>query len=77
MPMVLGAWPRLLDSEKAALYLGISKRFLLDCVANHTLPAPKRIGARVLWDKHVLDQFVDVMFGNDQPEAKGSNFFGD
>ena len=55
--------PRLLNADLAALYLGVSKRYFLDCVSKHKLPASVSIGRRVLWDRRILDQFVDALVG--------------
>lgn len=70
--------PRLLSADLASCYMGISKRNFLDRVSTYELPQPRRIGTRVLWDRHTLDEYVDALFGADaEPEAKGNNFFGD
>lgn len=69
--------PRLLSADHAAIYLGISKRYLLDCVSKHKLPAPISMGRRVLWDRRILDQFVDALVGlpanDDMPSGAPAN----
>lgn len=64
------SWPRLLSSDLAATYLGISRTNFLARVSQHVLPQPRKIGERVLWDRLLLDDFVDALFGkapaNDQ-----------
>jgi predicted DNA-binding transcriptional regulator AlpA len=57
------SWPRLLSADLAAAYLGISRRNMLERVAQHMLPAPLKIGERTLWDIRALDRFVDALMG--------------
>lgn len=53
-------WPRLMSVEIAAEYLSISKATLtmlqVECV---------RIGKRRLYDRSVLDRYVDALSGSD------------
>lgn len=53
--------PRLLSSSLAAEYLGISERSFIRLLDDHILLNPVRIGRRVLWDKKVLDLYVDYL----------------
>jgi predicted DNA-binding transcriptional regulator AlpA len=53
--------PRLLGAPLAAAYLGISERTLERLWRSERLPAPHRIGARLLWDRLLLDQYVDAL----------------
>lgn len=50
--------PRLLSSAMAAEYLGISERTFRKI---DSLPPPVRIGRRVLWDRNILDDWVDTV----------------
>jgi excisionase family DNA binding protein len=53
--------PRLLSAELAAAYLSISPRGFEKLWRTGRLPAPHRLGRRVLWDRKLLDQFVDIL----------------
>jgi len=69
--------PRLLSAELAALYVGISKSNFLARVTTHEIPQPRRLGKRVLWDRHTLDAYIDALFGIENAEAAEANDFGD
>lgn len=56
-------WPRRMDADLAARYLSVSKTTFLSRVAKKAYPAPMREGKRVLWDRRLLDRFVDAQFG--------------
>lgn len=51
-------WPRLMGVDLAARYLGIGATTLRD-----KGPTPKRIGARVLYDRRDLDRWADTLDG--------------
>ncbi|WP_447752042.1 helix-turn-helix transcriptional regulator [Sphingopyxis fribergensis] len=53
--------PRLLGSEMAAAYLGISERTLDHVRHREGFPKPLRLGRRILWDRKALDEFVDSL----------------
>lgn len=57
-------WPRLMAVHLAARYLGIGVTTL-----RHKGPEPKRIGARVLYDRRDLDRWADAL--NGQPLDAG------
>jgi len=59
--------PRLLSAELAAAYLSISPRGFEKLWRTGHLPAPHRLGRRVLWDRKLLDQFVDILSSLHQP----------
>jgi excisionase family DNA binding protein len=48
-------YPRALAAE----YLGISPSFFSQLVRDGSIPGPKRIGARVVWDRYDLDEYFD------------------
>jgi excisionase family DNA binding protein len=73
MPFV----PLLLSARNAALYLGISETNFVDRVRTGELPQPRRIGNRVLWHRHTLDQYAAALFGLDDEDSGEVNFFGD
>ena len=47
--------PRGLSREEAAEYIGISPSKFDELVKTGTMPCPKEIGARRVWDRHGLD----------------------
>jgi predicted DNA-binding transcriptional regulator AlpA len=57
--------PRLLDIEQTALYLSISAKTIRNRVGPRAVKPfpikPKRIGARVLFDKKDLDNYIDSL----------------
>ena len=53
----LPGWPRLLSRRQAACYLGVSPG-TLDA---HVGITPLRVGGRRLWDRSVLDRYVDSL----------------
>lgn len=65
----LPAWPRLLGAELAAAYCGISKSTFVARVGFGQLPAPVRLGRRSLWDRQILDRFIDALVGANDDET--------
>ena len=63
--------PRLLDEPTAAAYLGIGKTgFRMRWKDRKELPQPHRIGERLLWDRKLLDRYVDALSGIEaEPEG--------
>jgi predicted DNA-binding transcriptional regulator AlpA len=51
-----GCLPRGLNREEAAAYVGVSASKFTQMVADHRMPAPKAIDARLVWDRHALDR---------------------
>ncbi|RKE53211.1 MULTISPECIES: helix-turn-helix domain-containing protein [unclassified Sphingomonas] len=51
-------WPRLMPLRLACAYFGVCDRTFRKLGI-----APRRIGRRVLWDRHDLDRFADGMAG--------------
>jgi len=47
--------PRGLSREQAAAYVGVSPTFFDQLVTDRSMPRPKRIGRRCLWDRIQLD----------------------
>ncbi len=67
MQKVTPPTPRLLGLEAAAAYVGLSPRGFEGQWRAGKMPAPHRIGRRLLWDRRLLDQFVDVLSGFEKP----------
>ncbi len=56
-------WPRLLNKELAAAYIGVSTAKLA------ALPiSPVRIGSRVVYDRRSLDRWADNLGGPAAPD---------
>lgn len=51
--------PRLLSAVSAAAYLGMSARTFQKHWRSGKLPEPHRLGRRLLWDRELLNLFVD------------------
>jgi len=55
-----GAWPRGLNADQAAAYVGLKRTKFLDEVKAGIWPAPlKFFGKRTVWDRHLLDRALD------------------
>lgn len=52
--------PRGLSRVEAAAYIGISPSMFDRLVAEGTMPGPKRIGSRVIWDRKRIDECFDA-----------------
>ncbi len=61
---------RLFDATTAAAYLGMSARTFDKHWRAGKLPAPHRIGRRLLWDRRLLDDFVDQLSGLGPPDPE-------
>lgn len=57
--------PRLLSRVEAAEYVGVSPTLFDALVRERTMPPPKRLHARVLWDRLRLDQAVAALPDDD------------
>ena len=57
--------PRGLSREQAAAYVGVSPSLFDAMVKDGRLPQPKRINARVVWDRLKLDAAFDALPGDD------------
>jgi len=55
--------PRLLDEDTAAAYLGIGKTRFRSRWQAREIPQPHRDGKRLLWDRRLLDRYVDALSG--------------
>lgn len=66
-------WPRRMKADLAAAYLGISTSKFLDGVRTRRYPAGRPDGRNLLWDRKVLDLFVDVDSGLGDPAKLGDS----
>ena len=64
---VLPDWPRLMAAPLAAAYLGVGATTLRE-----QGPQPKRLGARVLYDRRDLDRWADALDGQPLDPARRS-----
>jgi predicted DNA-binding transcriptional regulator AlpA len=55
-------WPRGLSRIHAASYVGLGPSFFDKQVAQGLFPTARRIGRRLLWDRHALDSALDKFF---------------
>jgi hypothetical protein len=65
--------PRLFNQAMAAWYFSISERSFEKWWRAGQVPAPLRLGRRLLWDRKILDLWADTVSRIDQPP----NDFGD
>ena len=64
-------WPhRGLSRPEAAAYVGMGITLFDQCVAEGTMPKPKRVKSRVIWDRLALDRaFSELPGGEDGGET--------
>ena len=55
MSLPAGSLPRGLSRVQAAEYIGVGATTFDQMVSDGCMPKPKRIGRRVVWDRHQLD----------------------
>ena len=53
--------PRLLGKREVAVYLGISLSTVIRWHKSGELPAPIKLGKRILWDRHQLDLMIEAI----------------
>jgi predicted DNA-binding transcriptional regulator AlpA len=56
-----GLPPRGLNRVEAAAYVGVSPSKFDELVKDGRMPGPKRIDARVVWDRHRLDNAFEAL----------------
>lgn len=56
-------WPRGLRKDQAATYVGVGVTLFDDMVREGSMPAPKRVRSRVIWDRLALDAAFDDLPG--------------
>jgi len=63
--ITIRAWPRLMDVQTAAFYIGMAEKTLRNRIsrkAESPFPVkPKRAGRKVLFDKIDLDAYADAL----------------
>ena len=58
--------PRGLSREEAARYVGVGATTFDQMVKDRRMPRPKRIGARVVWDRLALDAAFSDLPGDER-----------
>jgi predicted DNA-binding transcriptional regulator AlpA len=58
--------PRGLSREQAAAYVGISPSFFDKLIRDGRMPLPKRVNARVIWDRVKLDAAFEALGDTDE-----------
>lgn len=54
-------WPRGLNREEAAGYVGVSPRKFDELTGDGRMPKPRRVDGRVIWDRVALDVYFDAL----------------
>jgi hypothetical protein len=58
--------PRGLNRQAAAEYIGVGTTLFDAMVRDGRMPAPFRVGARVIWDRRKLDDAFDALSDQDE-----------
>jgi hypothetical protein len=66
-------WPRGLSRGQAATYIGVGTTLFDAMVSDGRMPPPKRMNARTVWDRFVLDRSFEKIDAR-MPNAKSDNW---
>ena len=55
--LMFSCWPRLLSVEQIAAYLGLAPQTIRNNADR--IPGRRNLGRRVLWDRQVVDRWLD------------------
>lgn len=69
----LGAWPRGLNADQAAVYVGVSRNKFLAEVAEGLWPKAETRGGRKIWDRARIDEAWDRHHGDGDPIMEAIN----
>jgi hypothetical protein len=69
--------PRMMNADRAAAYLDISKTKFLESVAVDIWPGPRDVGGLPRWDRFDLDAAVDAMSERKKRLAPGRKSLSD
>jgi len=64
--------PRGLRRVEAAAYIGVSPSSFDAMIADGVMPKPKRWGARVIWDRHMLDEYFSAIPSEDDKPKRSA-----
>lgn len=70
LPQSLPLWG--LSRVQAAGYVGVSPTLFDAMVADGRMPRPKRVNARIIWDRLALDEAFAALPGEDDNPAPNS-----
>lgn len=59
-------FPRGLSRADAARYVGVGDTLFTDLVANGTMPKPRVVGRRRIWDRYELERAFDDLPRDDE-----------
>lgn len=62
-------WPRGLSRKLAAGYSGVSLPIWDKLVADGSMPGPKRVYGRTIWDRQAVDRAFDLLDGGTATSA--------
>jgi predicted DNA-binding transcriptional regulator AlpA len=68
-------WPRGLRRKLAAEYIGVGQNMFDAMVAEGTMPKPKRIHGRTIWDKVAVDRAFDLLDGGLPRDGSGEEIY--
>lgn len=60
--------PRGLSRVQAAAYIGVSASLFDEMVKDGRMPKPLKINARVIWDRHQLDEAFAALAHDEVPD---------
>lgn len=63
--------PRGLRREEAAAYIGVSPALFDEMIKEGSMPRPKRIRSRTVWDRHKLDLAFSALPGDGDEMKSG------
>lgn len=66
--------PRGLSREEAAQYVGVSPSKFSELVKERIMPRPKKVGGRVIWDRHQLDSAFSALPDDEDRESSRWEF---
>ncbi|GJD57765.1 helix-turn-helix transcriptional regulator [Methylobacterium dankookense] len=66
--------PRGMSRTEAARHIGVSASYFDQMVKDGRMPAPKRFGSRVVWDRFRLDAAFDDINDRDGAEGDGKGW---
>jgi hypothetical protein len=69
--------PRMMNADRSAAYLDISKTKFLEGVAAAIWPSARDVGGLARWDRHDLDAAVDAMNERKKRLAPGRKSLAD
>lgn len=69
--------PRGLSRLESARHVGVSASYFDQLVRDGLMPKPKRVGARVIWDRVKLEAFFEALPEDGETPGAGADSFAD